>query len=89
MKLFTKWIDTVIYPGSYQISAALLSLGIVIGLSHWHETWLPSQVHEWLTDQSDVVKIPIYSAGCVVVFLITSFVMFCIIEKIKHSASSR
>ncbi len=83
MKLFTKWIESVIYPGSYQIWAAVLSLGIAIGLSHWHRIWLPSQVHEWLTAQGDVVKIPIYSAACVVVFLVTSFVVFRVIEKVK------
>ncbi len=86
-RLFTKWIDTLIHAENYQIWAALVSLAIVIALSHWHEVWLPVGVHDWLTAQSEPVKVVIYSAGCVAVFLITSFAIFCAAENVTRSAS--
>ncbi len=89
MNLFTKWIEAVIYPGSYQLGAGALSLAILVGLSHWHRLWLPSRAHEWLTTRSDPVKLAIYAFACVAVYLVTSFALFWAAEKVRRSADSR
>jgi hypothetical protein len=87
MKFLMQWIESVLYPEGYQIWAVLVSLGIVAVLSHWHEVWLTSRLHDWLTSQSLLIRLGIYGVCCLVVFIVVSIMAFYVVDKLKNNAS--
>lgn len=87
MKYVTSWIESIVHPDGYQIWAVVLSFGVVVGLSHWHDVWLDPRVHGWFERQNDFVKLGVYGIGCLAVFVVFSFVISAVVEKVGTKSS--
>jgi hypothetical protein len=85
MNSATKWIVSFVHPRNGNFWAGLLTVGIIAGLSHWHEAWLNPRVEDWLSHQNGLTKFAGYLACGIGVYMVALIVIASVAGPIHYA----
>lgn len=85
MNSATKWIVSFVHPRNGNFWAGLLTVGIIAGLSHWHEAWLNPRVEDWLSHQNGLTKFAGYFACGIGVYMVALIVIASVTGPIHYA----